>query len=587
MTFLFAFVWRAPGRSSTRHLALILSFAVAVAVGVLSAQTPTPPEISTHDAAPGFTLKTERNVVTVRVVVRDSKGAAVDNLGKDDFKLFDHGKPQTITSFSLERPALKVSVLPQPAEEKAAKPETDEESRAPDSTARRFVGLFFDDVNTKQEDLVRTRDAADRYLSASVKPGDRVALSTSSGVKQIDFTSDVALIHQALFEIRQRPVTPGAACDSLPPYLGYLVVEQNNGENAAAQYIMGCLGCRPDDLKCLDTALALVPAWAQRTEGFTNTQVTAALRGVETLVRRMTTLPGQRNVVIISGGFLAVSPSCLQQLDDITDRALRAGVVLNAIDARGLYTPAIADASLGGALASQDAVTDLPEGIRRQTEALRNLAHDTGGIFFENSNDLDGGFRKVAGTPEAYYVLTFSPENLKHDGTFHDLKVSLVSTKGLSVQARRGYFAPRKSEDLASQEKEEIRKAVFSRDETHELSTDVHTKFFMKSELDAEITVLTHIDLHTVQFRKELDRNVDKLTFVAALFDQDGNYVDAQKKILEFKLKDPTRDKYLETGITMKSQFAVKPGSYQVRSVVCDSGSGHISGVNRTVEIPY
>jgi hypothetical protein len=80
---------------------------------------------------------------------------------------------------------------------------------------------------------------------------------------------------------------------------------------------------------------------------------------------------------------------------------------------------------------------------------------------------------------------------------------------------------------------------------------------------------------------------VGKLTFVAVLFDQDGNYVNAEKKILEFKMKDGTRDKYLATGITMKSQFAVKPGSYQVRSVVCDSGSGHISGVNRTVEIPY
>jgi VWFA-related protein len=222
------------------------------------------------------------------------------------------------------------------------------------------------------------------------------------------------------------------------------------------------------------------------------------------MVRRMTTLPGQRSAVIISGGFLAVSPSFLQQLDEITDRALRAGVILNAIDARGLYTPAIADASMGGMLISADALTDLAEGVRRQTESLRNLAHDTGGIFIENSNDLDGGFRKVAGTPDAYYVLSFSPENLKHDGAFHDLKVSLVSGKGLSVQARRGYFAPKKAEDLASQEKELIREAVFSREETHDLPLDVHTKFFMKSESDAEITVLTHIDLHTVNSARTL-----------------------------------------------------------------------------------
>ncbi len=218
---------------------------------------------------------------------------------------------------------------------------------------------------------------------------------------------------------------------------------------------------------------------------------------------------------------------------------------------------------------------------------MQSLALDTGGVFFNNNNDLDAGFRKVAGIPTAYYLLAFSPQNLKFDGRFHPIQVKLVTLKGLTVQARRGYFAPKKPADATEQEKDEIREALFSQDETHELPIDVHTQFFMKSESDARITVLTRIDLHPLHFRKEVDRNVDNLTFVTAVFDQDGHQISAQEKDVQLRMFDSTLERYLQSGITMKTLFDVKPGTYLVRAVVRDSESGQISGLNRTVEIPY
>ena len=144
----------------------------------------------------------------VRVVVRDAKGAAVDNLRKEDFQLFDHGKLQTILHFSMEKPALKAAepVPPKPAEKTAAEPEDADETVMPASAARRFVALYFDDVNTPFDNLARARDAADHFLTSSVQPGDRVALYTSSGQKQVDFTDDLAQVHQALLDLRPRPI---------------------------------------------------------------------------------------------------------------------------------------------------------------------------------------------------------------------------------------------------------------------------------------------------------------------------------------------------------------------------------------------
>ena len=68
------------------------------------AQTSSSQEISSKDVQPTFKLQAERNLVMVRVVVRDGKGATIDNLRKEDFQLFDKGKAQTILNFSIQKP---------------------------------------------------------------------------------------------------------------------------------------------------------------------------------------------------------------------------------------------------------------------------------------------------------------------------------------------------------------------------------------------------------------------------------------------------------------------------------------------------
>jgi VWFA-related protein len=589
---------RRPGcRWPSRLLAVILSLTPALAPCALRAQTTNPQEISSREVEPTFKLQSERNLVMVRVVVRDAKGAVVENLQQANFQLFDHGKAQAILHFSLEKPAVKPAepLVPKPPDKPASAPMDEDETSVSARAASRFVAMYFDDVNTPFDSLARARNAAQHFLTSSVQPGDRLALYTSSGQKQVDFTEDKAKVQQALLLIQPRPITPeDDSCGAIPPYQAYLIVDQRD-PTALAEAVdeaMNCTPCPSQNMQqCLSQAQAFVQADAMRSLSQGEVQANAALRGIETIVRRMTSLPGQRSMVIISGGFL--TDTLRFQLSQITDRALRAGVVINAIDARGLWTDPTLDASHAGFASTSNGASQgqkhliLLESARRQTDGMQDLARDTGGIFFNNNNDLDAGFRKAAGLPSAYYLLAFSPQNLKLDGNFHPIQVKLVALKGLSVQARRGYFAPKKPADPTEQEKEEIREAVFSQDETHELPIDVHTQFFMKSETDARITVLTRIDLHPLHFRKEGDRNVDNLTFVTALFDQDGHEVSGQEKALELRMHDATLEKYLQTGITMRSLFDVKPGTYQVRAVVRDSESGQISGLNRTVEIPY
>src|SRR5208283_2309555 len=293
------------------------------------------------------------------------------------------------------------------------------------STARRFMAMYFDDVNTPFENLARTRDAADHFLTHSMQSGDRVALFTSSGQKQVAFTDNLAQLHQALLEIRPRPIMEqDTSCGAIPPYEAYQIVEHNDpiALQVAGDEIMTCNPCPypTTAAQCLAQAESQAQGDATRVLNLSEMQSMAALRGIESIVRLLTSLPGQRSMVIVSGGFL--TETLHFDLSQITDRALRAGVIINAVDARGLYTDSTLDASNQNFSVSQSAAiigqkhSILMESDRMQAEGMRFLALDTGGIFFENSNDLDAGFRKTAGVPATYYVLAFSPQNLKLDG---------------------------------------------------------------------------------------------------------------------------------------------------------------------------
>ena len=193
----------------------------------------------------------------------------------------------------------------------------------------------------------------------------------------------------------------------------------------------------------------------------------------------------------------------------------------------------------------------------------------------------------MAATPEEYYILAFSPQNLKYDGRFHNLKVSLVAGRGVTVQARRGYFAPKQLVDADQQAKEEIETAAFSRDELRELPAEIHTRFFRTANNDATLSVLAHVVMRSVRFRKEEDRNSNKLIVATVLFDRDGNYVAGTKKTVELRLRDATLEEIVAQGITVKTDFTLKPGTYLVREVIRDSEGGQLSGLNTTVEIPY
>jgi VWFA-related protein len=541
-----------------------------------------PAEMATHDEPAMF--KARVNLVIVPVVVRDRQGKAVGSFKQEDFQLFDKGKPQFIARFSLEkvagRPNKAAAAAPPPSPDKP--PEDKPAVDLPD----RFIAYLFDDVHMKFGDLVRARDAGRRHIDNALRTTDRAAIYTTSGQTIQDFTDDRALLHEALAKLRITPLTGQGLrnCPNMTYYMADLIVNKNDPTvlNAAAYDALNCAS-----LPTMAMAVQMAQQAAQAELPLGDHETRIAMGVIKELVRRMAAMPGQRSIILVSGGFVTLSEHSTEK-SEIMDRAIRSNVLINSLDARGLYTDT-PDIARAGTNPGTEMVLQQMERqtSRAQADVMAELAAGTGATFVQNTNDLDAGFARVATAPEYYYLLAFSPQNLKMDGSFHALKVTLKNVKDVSIGARTGYYAPRHTENAIETAKREIEEALFSRDEMDDIPVELHTQFFKSGENTARVSLIVKVDVKHLKFRKEADRNCNELTVVSALFDRNGVYASGNQKRIEMRLKDETVEKRLDGGLTIRSSFDVKPGTYSVRLVVRDVEGQTMSARNGAVEIPY
>jgi VWFA-related protein len=546
----------------------------------------TKPEVSSRDT--GTTFRIRVNLVQVRVVVRDSKGNLIPDLKKEDFLLYDQGKLQTISTFDIETPK---SLLERAAE--ASKTQQQDEGSPEEKVQlpQRFVALVFDDIHLSMSDAVQVRSSA-KQLIDSLTPTDRLGIFGTSGQVGREFTSDKAALEQTLTQIISRPKMGTAnnitQCPDVNYYMADQAINKSNSQvlPIVTQETLQCMYQGNPQMLTAAQQQAQIALQRELNAGDTDNEFT--YRALEDVIRRMTGLPGERILVLASPGFL-VSTLTLDEMG-IIDRANRANIVINSIDARALYTPDMGDISQPNADLPTTAGYKLQFRTAEQLEnqfVLGDFAAGTGGTFFHNSNDLAGGLKRAGATPDVSYMLGFSPQNPKMDGRFHTIKVVMANKQKYEVQARRGYYAPRKVEDPQEEAKQEIAEAVFSQEEIHELPVDLQTQYFKTGETEAHLSVVSRIDVKGVHFRKADGRNWDNLTVATVIFDENGNYVTGGEKMLEMRLLDSTYDRLSRTGLTMKSSFDLKPGKYLVRQVIRDSEGAQMAARNGAVVIPF
>ncbi len=539
---------------------------------IASAQAPVQQELTLkavpYHPQPATTIRADTNLVDIGVVVRDARGHSVGGLTKADFQVRDENKERDITSFSV------VNFLPAvPAAKATSAPVTGSATPAPSQP--RWVGMVFEDIGSQATDLNHAKIAAKRFLSDGLAANDRVGIFATSNGLVLPFTRDVARISEAIDNIKFRdqpgtaPLTPSpvfgvtTSIDIAEQYadpadLTLKAVEYNNCAHVCASKRGGgsCIEAT-SYVQLLSNAL-----WAEIHANSLNT-----FQSLEHIVDYMSNLQGTRVVLLASSGF--ISHTLEWEEDRVTSKALRANVVINSLDARGLYTQ---EFEVG-----QGAT---PQTIQRQqfssmnaksdaSDALVSLASATGGLMFENNNDLNLGFHELGMQPEVSYLMAVSPDVL--DGKYHHLKVGLANNKGhLTVQARKGYVASPRTPASQPAPPRRLDTEVF----TTSLLADAPVTVYVTPEKSPDGKPVAHLTFHVeiakAQFHEQEGARKQQYRMIAALFNAEGVFVTGVEAQLQLALKPETYQKGLNGGLNADMRIEVPGGSYRMRTVIVE-----------------
>jgi VWFA-related protein len=401
-------------------------------------------------AAQNFTESTEVVVVEVPVqVVRD--GEPVRGLTAADFEVFEGRKKLPITGFEV----LDLSTTTAAGAEGA---------EPPSIAARRHFLVLFDLSFSEPKAIIQARQAA-HDMVAGLHPTDLVAVATySSKGPQIalGFTPDRRQIGMAIEtlgvpELIDRNLGPR---DPLRLVVAGAQSDMSAFKNLNGGQVKGP-GVKEGILEAALENMEMIQEQSDRANATAQKQKVSALtRSFADLARMMAAVEGRKYVVYLSEGF---DSSLMQGSQDDAERTKQATAAME-----GNLQDVSTDSMFGDSKTLNEVEAMLEEfrradcavqavdigGLRADGEqgaarrggkdALLQIARDTGGELFENTNDLGGAMQSMLKRTSVTYVLAFQPDKLKWDGSYHRLKVELKNQpRGTRVIHRPGFYAPK------------------------------------------------------------------------------------------------------------------------------------------------
>ncbi len=562
---------------------------VLILSAALRAQVLAPDEVAFHTAPyepppPPGALRAEVNLVEVPVVVRDGRHNAIPGLQQADFQVFDSGKKQEITTFAVES---SIATVPGSARGGATLPiAKSNPTEGKTATRPRFIILCFDNVTTPWADMTRARTAATRFIKEDLAEGDSVAIVTTATPRMATFTADRDQLLEAINKISAVPrytgETPGQ-CPRITPYAAYLIVNHMDPDTLAGA-VAEDMACKklPQRQAVEDVNLLARVVWEESM--FHSRTIILSIGAMVDVLGKM---PGRRMLLLTSGGFLTGNVEYDEE--EAIHKAIRAEVVINALDAKGLYTynpggrPIDAPPQRGNS--QRTAIADIRnEGRQAQAkdDGMAALALGTGGSFYHNSNDLDRGYRDLATIPETVYILGFTPPEEMRDGRFHNLKVKLASGH-YSVQTRLGYTARDKNTPVETKTASSLDREV----------TDSSTPSDVPSAMTLSpvengtpgITAVIHVAVGKLNFQVRDGRHLQKLVIVTALMDDKGTLVTGVQGKVDLALKEDSFNRLAMQGIKIPVELHAPPGAYKIRAVIQEATDGKMSAYTQAVQI--
>jgi VWFA-related protein len=398
--------------------------------------------------------------VLVDIVVTDAGGKPAHGLKAQDFQVFDDGKGQTVRSFEEHTPdqPRAASHEKQPVLGPGVYSNW---TPAPPSGAVNII--LFDTLNLEWQDQAYARRKMIEYLK-TLPHGQEVALFTLGARLRMvqSITGDTDTLIAAANELGALSsfrTDTGESQSIVLEQMGTAPVSiasasPEGGQSAAVAVMQG----PPPGVHSAASILEDFLKADEREIGDLRMRIT--LEALRDLARSLGSIPGRKNLIWVSGNFPALM-GVYTELSGLQayDRELRATAALLAahqiavypIDARGLLVgPAGVGAdSTGRELlrngsntqnAYAKGLSEFSRGLQASHNSMDELAEQTGGRAFYNSNDISSAIGKSIDFGANYYTLSYTPTNKNWDGRLRKIEVK-VARQNVKLTYRRGYYA--------------------------------------------------------------------------------------------------------------------------------------------------
>ena len=339
------------------------------------------------------TFRITSNLVCVEVTVVDKKGHVVtDGLTKDDFSIRENGKPQRI--FSFDAPATGAKTLENPP----------------------ATILVLDLLNTPSADSAYARYSLSRYLA--LQP------------KRLTSPTELMVLN-----------------------------------NTTLDMVQAYTHSREDLLYALQHVPAAEPYKLTGGKDWWDQRLSQSIKALQQIAMQNRGLRGRKNILWVGYGGPGIP---IDQADPRYEKSMRIFVhnttnmmvdarlslfLINPGGMRGAQDPLSFRRELFEAAESENAGNFAGDPV----EARANLnsaggpfsgnvnfglfVHGTGGVFFDNRNDVDAVIHEAQELGSNYYTLTYQPPMGMDDGKYRKIAVTLRDPN-LRAMTKTGYYSP-------------------------------------------------------------------------------------------------------------------------------------------------
>jgi VWFA-related protein len=551
----------------TKRLLLLLTI-IATSAATLQGQGQSQPP-----QQPPMTFRAEINYVEVDTRVLDQQGKFVGDLKPEDFQVFEDGKAQKVTAFSLVN--IPVERVERPLfASKPIEPDVRNNMQAADG---RIYVIMLDDYHTAALRSQRVKLAARQFIERYVGANDLAAVVHTSGRGDAgqEFTTSQARLLRAVDKFMGRKLNSST--------LNMIDDVQRRAGTPGA----GDPAADIDD----------------KERGFNARNALDSIRNVATYLGN---IHGRRKaIVFFSEGIdydinnmfsdqITEAQTVMDATRDMIAAATRANVVVYAVDPRGLgaefqdlasIQSFPDDTSLGLGMSS------IFNEVRLSQDSLRVMGDETGGFAVVNQNSFRDAFQRIVDDNSSYYVMGYYSTNDRRDGRFRKIEVKLSNKPGLTVRARKGYVAPRGKapeapKTTANGPSPELKDAMESPLPLTGLPLSLTAAVFKGPAPKGSVVISTFVAGSGLPFADNGGMMKNDLEVLGVATDDKGKTFTTDRATVNLNMKPDTAKRVGATGMRVIQSMELNPGRYTLRVAVREANTRKAGSVSFDLEVP-